>query len=93
MKDSVRTAVLKIKISVGFSMISPYENLANAIVELAAKDYRKALKDLKRSPRNDAALQMKAECERFFRSGWYEALTSVDGEKLMAMLQREVLSE
>lgn len=49
-------------------MISPYENLANAIVELAAKDYRKALKDLKRSPRNDAALQMKAECERFFRS-------------------------
>ena len=31
-------------------MISPYENLANAIVELAAKDYRKALKDLKRSP-------------------------------------------
>ena len=74
-------------------MISPYENLANAIAELAAKDYRKALKDLKRSPRNDAALQMKAECERFFRSGWYEALTSIDGERLMAMLQREVLSE
>lgn len=75
------------------SDITNYENLANAIVELAVKDYRRTLKDLKRGPRNNTALQMKAEVERFFRSGWFSTLTSVDGEKLMAMLQREVLSE
>ncbi len=74
-------------------MTDPCENLANAIIELAAKDYRKALKDLKRNRHNDVAQQMKFECERFFRSLLYEGLTAVDGEMLIRMLQKEVLSE
>jgi len=69
---------------------NPYENLANSIVLLAVKDYRDALKKLKKWPRNEAAQIMKAEVERFFRSAWYRELTSVDGEYLISKLQAEV---
>jgi hypothetical protein len=68
----------------------PYENLANSIILLAVKDYRDALKKLKKWPRNEAAQIMKAEVERFFRSAWYRELTSVDGEFLISKLQAEV---
>lgn len=71
-------------------MIDPNENLANSIVLLAVKDYRDALKKLKKWPRNKAAQIMKAEVERFFRSAWYRELTSVDGEYLISKLQAEV---
>ncbi len=67
-----------------------YENLANSIILLAVKDYRDALKKLKKWPRNEAAQIMKAEVERFFRSAWYRELTSVDGEFLISKLQTEV---
>ena len=71
-------------------MSAPYENLANSIILLAVKDYRDALKKLKKWPRNEAAQIMKAEVERFFRSAWYRELTSVDGEFLISKLQAEV---
>jgi hypothetical protein len=71
-------------------LIDPNENLANSIVLLAVKDYRDALKKLKKWPRNKAAQIMKAEVERFFRSAWYRELTSVDGEYLISKLQAEV---
>ena len=71
-------------------MSNPYENLANSIVLLAVKDYRDALKKLKKWPRNEAAQIMKAEVERFSRSAWYRELTSVDGEYLISKLQAEV---
>ena len=70
-------------------MTDPYENLANSIILLAVKDYRDALKKLKKWPRNEAAQIMKAEVERFFRSAWYRELTSVDGEYLISKLQAE----
>ena len=72
------------------SDITNYENLANAIILQAAKDYRMALKSLKANPRNRTAQADKAEIERFFRSQWYSALTSVDGEMLIRSLQMEV---
>ena len=71
-------------------MIDPYENLANSIILLAVKDYRAALKKLKKWPRNESAKIMKDEVERFFRSAWYRELTSVDGEYLISKLQAEV---
>lgn len=71
-------------------MSDPYENLVNSIILLAVKDYRDALKKLKKWPRNEAAQIMKAEVERFFRSAWYRELTSVDGEFLISKLQAEV---
>ncbi len=67
-----------------------YENLANAIILQAVKDYRMALKSLKANPRNRTAMADKDEIERFFRSGWFSVLTSVDGEMLIRSLQMEV---
>lgn len=71
-------------------MTDPYENLANSIILLAVKDYRAALKKLKKWPRNEPVKIMKDEVERFFRSAWYRELTSVDGEFLISKLQAEV---
>ena len=72
------------------SDITNYENLANAIILQDVKDYRMALKSLKANPRNRTAQADKTEIERFFRSQWYSALTSVDGEMLIRSLQKEV---
>ncbi|QKN23202.1 hypothetical protein [Caproicibacterium lactatifermentans] len=71
------------------SDITNYENLANAIILHAVKDYRTALKCLKANPRNKSALADKGEIERFFRSSWFSVLTSVDGEMLIRSLQKE----
>lgn len=72
------------------SDITNYENLANAIILQAVKDYRVALKCLKVNPRNKTALADKEEIERFFRSEWFSVLTSVDGKMLIRSLQMEV---
>ena len=72
------------------SNITIYEDLANAIILQAVKDYRMALKSLKANSRNRAAQADKAEIERFLRSQWYSALTDVKGEMLIRSLQKEV---
>lgn len=46
--------------------MTPYENLANAIIIQAVKDYRTALKTLKRNPDNMDAADTVNEVERFF---------------------------
>jgi hypothetical protein len=72
-------------------MNDTYEGLANAIILQAVKDYRNALKRLKKHPRSDTALYTKREVERFFRSDWYTSLTTVDPEMLILKLNEEVL--
>ena len=69
----------------------PYEALANAIVLQACEDYRTALKKIKKNPKNQDAMSEAMECEHFFRSGWYQALTSVDGEYLIRKLREEII--
>ena len=63
-------------------VMDPYENLANAIMFQAVKDYRKALRCAGRTP-------LREELERFFNSGWYSQLTKLDGKYLMRKLQEE----
>ena len=70
-------------------MNDPYQNLAQAIVLSAVKDWRWAVRKLKKRPRYEPAIQMKEECERFFLSGWFEDLTSVDGEVILRKLKQE----
>lgn len=67
-----------------------YENLANAIVLQAVREYRVVLKSLKRNPKNTDAMSDAEAIERFFRSQWYSELTSVDGELLIRRLREEV---
>jgi hypothetical protein len=71
-------------------MSDPYEDLANAIVLLAVKDYRDALKKLMKHPRHESAKRAKAEVERFLRSDWYRELTAVEPEILLRKLKEEV---
>ena len=73
-------------------MNEAYENLANAIVIQAVKDYRKALERMKNFSYSRTAVYIKREVEKFFRSDWYKTLTSVDAEFLIKKLNREVLS-
>ncbi len=70
-------------------MKNSYEELANAIVMRAVKDWRKAVKTLKKRPRCEAAKQVKEDCERFFCSEWFEALTDVDGGVILRKLKQE----
>jgi phage terminase large subunit len=55
-----------------------YEVLANEIILQAVKDYRKT-----------KSLATRRSIERFFRSDWFNVLTSIDGEKLIEMLREE----
>ena len=69
---------------------NPYEKLANAIVLQAVSDYRAALKKVKKNPKNRDAIDGSLQIEKFFRSEWYQVLTSVDGEYLIDRLRKEV---
>lgn len=73
-------------------MKDAYENLANAIVAQAAKDYKRALLRLKAVPDNQNAQEDVAELEAFFRSGWYGLLTSLNGDLLMKQIRAEVIT-
>lgn len=59
----------------------PYQRLANAIVCVAADDYRTALE------KNDQLLRL--SLQHFFRSTWCGILTSADTEHLMGALDAE----
>ena len=67
--------------------------LANAIVISASKDYRRAVKQLKKNPKNHNAMTVAMECERFFDGDWIGCLTQVDGPWLKNRLRQEALKE
>ena len=48
---------------------NPYENLANAIILQAVKDYSRGYR--------------KTECLNFFNSDWYKALTELPSESII----------
>ena len=58
--------------------MDPFQELANAIVLQAVKDYRMT----------DDERELK-EIERFFRSGWFGVLSKVDPEYLIRKLRKE----
>ena len=67
----------------------PYENLANAIIIQACKDYRKAYKRyLRRFRSTDKPDDELVDLERFFRSSWCRMLTDIDGEVIIAKVQQ-----
>lgn len=69
--------------------LEPYENLANAIILSAVKDYRKVLKRLSLNPNSKGAAADAASLERFFFSGWFEILTDLNPEYLVRRLKEE----
>jgi hypothetical protein len=71
--------------------MEPYENLANAIVLQAVRDYREALARAASHSAKDCYQRNKADLERFFRSGWFGVLTNLDLELLIGRLNQEVV--
>ena len=69
-----------------------YENLANAIVESAAKDYKSALIRQKRNPESRTAAEYVKRLEKFFYSDWYEMLTNLDASYLIRKM-KELVNE
>lgn len=69
--------------------LDPYEALANAVVLQAVNDYRDAVKKLSRGRKNDTAQAMKEECEKFFKSSYFNQFTELDGNTLLSRLEKE----
>lgn len=68
------------------------ENLRNAIIEFAAKDYKSALKR-----KDDWSLNGTINLEKYFLSDGYKSLTTIDGSYLIreirAMVHDELAAE
>lgn len=71
-------------------MTKNYQNLANAIILQAVKDYREVLQRWDFHPDKKAYIDDKKELERFFHSNWFSTLTSIDPEVLISKLIQEV---
>ena len=63
------------------------EDLSNAIILQAVKDYRIALSGRDVNGRDSKSVI--AECERFFQSEWFRELTDLDGEYLIKTIRKE----
>lgn len=64
----------------------PYQNLANAIVYVACQDLRSEL------AAGMIGVDKSAEVsglEQFFRSKWFDVLTSLDGEMILQKIEKE----
>lgn len=67
-----------------------WENLANAIILGAVKDYKRALLHLKRNPDSQSAMRAVEREEQFFYSSWFEVLTNLDPSYLIRKMKEMV---
>ena len=74
-------------------MMNPYKELANAIVEQAVDDYRRALRGMTCYGSYTSSEKMVEDCENFFRSDYFHLLTDTDPELLITKLQEEYKNE
>ena len=81
------------KISRTCNINEAYENLANAIVKQAVMDYKEPLRKLMKNPNDKEAKHDAERIERFFHSGWYTQLTSIDGDWLIRKTREMVKEE
>ena len=68
-----------------------YENLANAIILQAVKDFRRCIKVVKRNTRNkEKVIEEMREIVTFIKSPWFKTLTNLEPSILLKKLQQEV---
>lgn len=67
-----------------------WENLANAVIIQAAKDYRIIARRLERFPASEKSRKELRELEDFFRSDWFKLLSSVNGPAILEQLRKEI---
>ena len=68
-----------------------WEGLAEAVITLACKDYRKAYRRHLTRPTKETETELNRE-RKFFRSDWFNVLTTLDGEMILSRLEKEVRS-
>lgn len=64
-----------------------YQELANAIIIQAIKDYRQICRILSRNPDNKLEQHKKKNIEAFFVSDYFAAITNLDGHVLLQKLK------
>ena len=67
-----------------------YQALANAIILQAVKDFKPAYRRLKKFPNDRLAQDTVREITQFFCSGYFCALTDLDGPALLNRIMREM---
>ena len=67
-----------------------WEDLVNAIVLSAVRDYASAYKRIIRRPTNKSAQKEIEKLEEFFFGDWYAMLTDVDPHYLLDKLQEAI---
>ena len=66
-----------------------YDYLADIIILQAVNDYREIMACLSYAPFDQQFIQERREIELFFRSEWFQMLTSIDGNMLIRRLRAE----
>lgn len=70
--------------------LDAWENLCNAVVYKAVKDWKLAVKRIKNSRKpSKADMITKEECEEFFLSDRFKIFTELDGKVLLEKLKEE----
>ena len=90
MKSGKHIDKTNLKVSKPAKDISPYQQLANAIVLQAARDYQSAIYILKRESDDYKMQSLKNEIERFVKSDYFAILTSIDGEEVLYRIRKEM---
>ena len=67
-----------------------WEDLANAIILSAVRDYKRALLHLKRNPDSKSAIRAVEREEQFIYSSWFEVLTDLDPSYLIRKMKEMV---
>lgn len=65
------------------------QNLCNAIVMQAAKDYRANVGRLRKRPEDSMARADIRELKQFFCSSWFTVLSDADGNYILQRLRKE----
>lgn len=73
--------------------LTPHEQLANAIILQAVRDFRVSYSSLKEAPNDLEAQNMLREVRAFFKGGWICVLTELDGAGLLDSIEREMEQE
>ena len=69
------------------------QDLANAVVTQAAKDYKYYHKRIEKDPADDYAKHEVREIEVFFSSKWMKRLINIDGTEILARIKGELEHE
>ena len=70
-----------------------YQDLANAVVTRAAKDYKYYHKRIEKNPKDDYAKHEVRELEAFFSSKWMKRIINIDGAEILARIKGELEHE